>query len=89
MGLRTWQETLGGHISEWSWLHHKGVHWHSLSEARQGVWALTGHSPHKSPDLRGTRLLAVMSPAPCLFVRARLGSGSSVLPSSMCSNPTW
>lgn len=71
-------------------LDHKDVHWYSLSEARQGVGSLTGHSPHKSPDLCCSRLLAMMSSVPCLFIcETQVGFwllGSSV---SMCSNPTW
>lgn len=37
VGLRAWKETLGGRISEWCRLDHRGVHWYSLSEARQEV----------------------------------------------------
>lgn len=70
-GARAWRGTRGGQTGERSLLYRKAVHWCSLSEASQGVWALTGLLPHKSPDLRHSRLPAALSPAPCLFICER------------------
>lgn len=80
----------GGRMGEWSGLHHKVSTGVLFQRPGRGVWALTGRSPHKSPDLCCSRLLAARLPVPCLFIcESQVGVWLLVLPVSMCPDPTW